>query len=180
MNPSEAEARLRAARLSQRTLEPFTDADPHLDERWGYEVQALDRAQRISSGDSVVGAKLGLTSAAKQRRMSVDRPIVGFLTQFMRIEPDDLARARTRWAEPRIAPEIAFVTARDISSPLSPAEARRAVDAVAVAAEIIDSRYAGYRFRLPDVVADNTSAAGYLLGALTRQRDLDELAAVRA
>lgn len=55
------------------------------------------------------------------------------------------------------------------------AEAGRVVEGVTVAAEVIDSRYAGYRFRLPDVVADNTSAAGYLLGPFTRLADLDNL-----
>lgn len=38
------------------------------------------------------------------------------------------------------------------------------VEAVAPAIEIIDSRYANFKFSLEDVVADNTSASGYVLG----------------
>lgn len=44
------------------------------------------------------------------------------------------------------------------------AAAAAAIDGVAVALEIIDSRYAGFEFRLPDVVADNTSAAAFVVG----------------
>lgn len=179
MRPADAQAALRAARRARRTLTPFTDADPALDEHWGYEVQALDRTQRVGSGEVVIGAKLGLTSLAKQRRMNVDQPIVGFLTDTMRVEPTRLAQAAQSWAQPRIEPEIAFVTAQPLSSPLTLAEAGRAVESVAAAAEIIDSRYDGYRFRLPDVVADNTSAAGYMVGPLSRLSDIDDLPRLR-
>ena len=36
--------------------------------------------------------------------------------------------------------------------------------AVYPAIDVLDSRFAGYSFTLPDVVADNASAAGFLLG----------------
>lgn len=179
MRPADAEATLRAARTGRRTLAPFTDAEPTLDEQWGYDVQALDHAHRLELGERMVGAKLGLTSVAKQRRMNVDQPIVGFLTDAMRQEPAGLAGAVEAWAQPRIEPEIAFITGRPLSSPVTLDEAGRAIEAVTVAAEILDSRYDGYRFRLPDVVADNTSAAGYLLGPLASPSDLDGLARVR-
>ena len=175
MTPGDAEAVLRAARTDRRTLTPFSDAEPTLDEQWGYAVQAADRARREASGEDVVGAKLGLTSAAKQQRMGIAQPIVGFLTDVMRVDADALAQAAQAWAQPRIEPEIAFVTSQPLSSPLSLTEAARAVDGVTVAAEVIDSRYVGYRFRLPDVVADNTSAAGYLIGTLSHLPDLDDL-----
>lgn len=179
MSPADAEATLRAARTGRRTLPPFTDGEPTLDEQWGYDVQALDRAHRVELGERPVGAKLGLTSVAKQQRMNVEQPIVGFLTDAMRQEPAGLAEAMGAWAQPRIEPEIAFVTGRPLSSPVTFDEAGRVIDAVTVAAEILDSRYDGYRFRLPDVVADNTSAAGYLLGPLLDPSGVDVLARVR-
>ena len=155
---------LRAARLFGHTLPPFTDAHPDLTEDWGYGVQSLAREDSVTSGDRVVGAKLGLTSAAKQQRMGVERPIVGFLTEGMLLKSEAVGGALTKWAQPRIEPEIAFVTALDIDHALTPDAAASSIEAVAVAAEIIDSRFTSYRFRLPDVVADNTSAAGVLLG----------------
>jgi 2-oxo-3-hexenedioate decarboxylase len=42
------------------------------------------------------------------------------------------------------------------------------VKGVAPALEIIDSRYQDFRFNLVDVVADNTSAAAYVLGPWQR------------
>jgi 2-oxo-3-hexenedioate decarboxylase len=164
MTPEAAADRLRAARLTRRTLEPFTDAEPALDESWAYDVQALDRQLRLADGEELVGVKLGLTSKAKQERMSVDRPIVGFLTRPMLVSRDEVATSLSRWVQPRTEPEIAFVTSRPIDRAFSEDEAHEYVSTVSMAAEIIDSRWTGYRFRLPDVVADNTSAAGVVLG----------------
>jgi 2-oxo-3-hexenedioate decarboxylase len=129
----------------------------------GYAVQALDRQHRIAAGETVIGAKLGLTSVAKQNRMKVGRPVVGYLTDAMRVDPNSKPPANAL-IQPRIEPEIAFILGQTIDSPLTHAEATRAVDAVTVAAEVIDSRFAGYRFRAADVIADNTSAAGVFLG----------------
>ena len=39
-----------------------------------------------------------------------------------------------------------------------------AVAAVAPAAEIIDSRYENFQFSLPDVIADNSSSSGFVVG----------------
>ena len=179
MTPAQAADLLHAARLERRTLAPFTDTYPNLDEDWGYAVQALAREDSIAAGDRVVGAKLGLTSVAKQQRMGVDRPIVGFLTHTMLLEPDNVGGALTRFAQPRIEPEIAFVTARDIDRILAPGEVEASITTVAVATEIIDSRYTDYRFRLPDELADNTSAAGVLLGHPVPLQAVADLASLR-
>lgn len=179
MTPRQAADLLRAARLERRTLPPFTDAYRNVDEDWGYAVQALAREDSVAAGDSVVGAKLGLTSVVKQQRMGVDRPIVGFLTTSMLVEPTALGHGLKRWAQPRVEPEIAFVTARDIDRALEPDEVEASIASVAVAAEIIDSRYTDYRFRLPDVVADNTSAAGVVLGEPVPLEAVADLASLR-
>src|SRR5690606_11304092 len=39
-----------------------------------------------------------------------------------------------------------------------------ALDGAYLGYELLDSRYREYRFALPDVIADNTSAAGFCLG----------------
>ncbi len=56
-----------------------------------------------------------------------------------------------------------------MSGRLSPAEAMT-LEAVAPAIEIIDSRYANFQILLEDVVADNTSASGYVLVGAARNR----------
>jgi 2-oxo-3-hexenedioate decarboxylase len=179
MRQDDAEAALRTARRARRNLAPFTDIEPALGERWGYEVQGLDRAHRVQSGEQVIGAKLGLTSHAKQQRMGVDRPIVGFLTDTMLLAPERIGAALASWAQPRIEPEIAFVTALPIDRALAPDEVGAHIATVGIAAEIIDSRWTDYRFRLPDVVADNTSAAGVVLGGSpVRLTDAGDLASL--
>ncbi|WP_100501972.1 2-keto-4-pentenoate hydratase [Geodermatophilus chilensis] len=174
--PASAARSLREARLARIPRRPFTDTDPALDEAWGYRVQDLDRAGRLAAGERLVGAKLGLTSRAKQRTMGVAQPIVGFLTDAMQLGTGDDERVLGRTAQPRVEPEIAFRLARELDRPLTPWTAEQAVDAVTVAVEVIDSRYAAFGFRLPDVVADNTSAAGFLVGRWTHPRRAGDLA----
>lgn len=161
MDVEEAAARLRAARVERRTLERFTAADPGLDEAWGLAVQDADRAERLRAGERLTGAKLGLTSEAKQRTMGVHRPIVGFLTDAMEIgEHVD----HTALVQPRVEPEVAFVLAADLDGSADPEDLSGLLSGICAALEVIDSRWSGYRFGLADVLADDTSAAGYLLG----------------
>jgi 2-oxo-3-hexenedioate decarboxylase len=180
VTPAEGEAILRSTRSTGALIDPFTDSLTALDERWAYEIQDLDRDQRLLAGESSAGAKLGLTSRAKQVRMSVDRPILGFLTNAMLVQSDEVTERLSTWVQPRIEPEIAFITSRDIDRPFAVDEASSYVEFVLLAAEILDSRYAGYRFRLPDVIADNTSAAGFVLAPDRHSLiDLPDLADLR-
>jgi 2-oxo-3-hexenedioate decarboxylase len=172
---ADAVAVLEDARKHRADIAPFTDTATHLDEAWGYDVQALDRDHRLARGEVLMGAKLGLTSEAKQRRMGLDRPIVGFLTEAMALTPESVTESLSRWIHPRIEPEIAFITSRPIAEPLDFAGVMDSVGGVSVAAEVIDSRFIDYRFQLPDVIADNTSAAGVLLGDAQPLNDVDEL-----
>ncbi len=178
-DPARAMLLLEAARARRSPLAPFTDETPALDAAWAYDVQARDRRRRTSRGERAIGAKLRLTRAAKQERMCVAEPIVRFLPDTMALRADRIGAALPRGIHPRIEPEIAFVTAAPISGELDAHGAYAAVARVAVAAEVIDSRYAGYRFRLPDVVADNTSAAGVLLGPSVPVGDAGDLSALR-
>lgn len=113
----------------------------------------------------MIGAKLGLTSEAKQLTMGVHQPIVGFLTDAM----DHVAL--NALAQPRVEPEVAFRLAVDLDRAITLGEVAEVVDAVAPALEILDSRWTGYRFRLADVLADNTSAAGFVVGDWVPLRD---------
>lgn len=178
MTPAEAAACLAGARHARTTIDPFTDTVDDLDEAWAYDVQAEDRSARRQQGERVIGAKLGLTSVAKQQRMGVDRPIVGFLTDRMLAPPEQIAGRLTQWAQPRIEPEIAFVTSRPIGSALDLDTVPAHLATVGVAAEVIDSRWSDYRFRLPDVVADNTSAAGIVVGTSVSLDDVADLASL--
>lgn len=128
-----------------------------------YAVQASGARIRERRGDRVVGVKLGFTSKAKAEQMGVSDVIIGVLHESMRLGPDDRPDM-AQWLHPRIEPEVAFRLGREVDLADPEADILAAVSDVAPALEIIDSRYENFKFSLTDVVADNTSAAGFVLG----------------
>jgi 2-oxo-3-hexenedioate decarboxylase len=128
-----------------------------------YAVQELSVARRLARGERLVGMKMGFTSRAKMIQMGLSDLIWGRLTSGMRLA-DGGTLDLSRGVHPRFEPEIAFILGERLSGPVSPAEALCAVRAVAPAIEVIDSRYRDFKFSLPDVIADNTSASGFVLG----------------
>lgn len=77
--------------------------------------------------------------------------------------PGSTARL-AQWIHPRVEPEIAFRVSENINGEISLEEIPHYIDKMAVALEIIDSRYENFKFTLEDVVADNCSSTGYVLG----------------
>lgn len=128
-----------------------------------YRTQAAAIALRLKRGETRTGVKMGLTSRAKAAQMGVFEPVYGRLTDGMLVQDGGTITHRD-YCHPRVEPEIVYLLKSPISGLLSPAEAMMHVAAVAPAIEIIDSRYRNFKFSLEDVVADNTSASGYVLG----------------
>ncbi|MCR6628679.1 MAG: fumarylacetoacetate hydrolase family protein [Magnetospirillum sp.] len=134
-----------------------------LDVADAYAVQALSVARRHARGERLVGYKMGLTSRAKMQQVGVSEVIWGRLTDAMRVEEGGRV-SMGRYVHPRVEPEIAFLMKAPLAGEVSAAEALAAVGAVAPALEIIDSRYKDFKFSLPDVIADNSSSSGFVLG----------------
>lgn len=128
-----------------------------------YAVQALSVARRLQRGEQMAGIKMGLTSRAKMIQVGVDEVIWGRLTDAMRVADGGTVQ-RSSYVHPRVEPEIAFLMGAPLAGRVSGAEAMAAVAAVAPAAEIIDSRFENFRFSLPDVIADNSSSSGFVVG----------------
>jgi 2-oxo-3-hexenedioate decarboxylase len=146
MTVEEFAARLDAAAVTRTACEQLGDLP--LDT--AYAVQRAVVGHRLARGERLMGVKLGFTSRAKAAQMGVSDVIAGQLTSAMLL---DREVDPGRYIHPRIEPELAFRLGSD-----------GAVTAVAPALEIIDSRYRNFRFALSDVVADNASAAGFVLG----------------
>ncbi|MFG3300949.1 2-keto-4-pentenoate hydratase [Micromonospora chersina] len=145
------------------TAIPQLAAETGLDVDAAYAVQAALLKRRLDRGERLVGLKMGLTSKAKMAQVGVDEVIWGRLTDVMRV-PDGGTVDVADFIHPRVEPEVAFLLDR-LPEPGEPVGAfTRAVRAVAPAIELIDSRYADFTFSLPDVVADNTSAAAFVVG----------------
>ncbi|MEL6637176.1 MAG: fumarylacetoacetate hydrolase family protein [Bacteroidota bacterium] len=149
----------------------FTEAE-------AYQIQAASIDRRIRRGERLIGYKLGFTSRAKMAQMGVHDMIWGRLTDAMLYEEGG-SLPLDRFIHPRAEPEIAFRIAKRIEAPIHLLEASQYVAAVAPALEIIDSRYERFKFSLEDVIADNCSSAGVVLGNWrAADADLDNLGMV--
>ncbi|MFH8217750.1 2-keto-4-pentenoate hydratase [Streptomyces sp. NPDC018057] len=178
MIPEET-VRTLAARLdaAQRTVtDTLSLADTHtLAVEDAYAVQAALLALREGRGERVTGVKLGFTSKAKMEQMGVSEIIVGRLTDAMCVA-DGGEIELARFIHPKVEPEVAFRLSRDVDLDDPETDIVSCVDAVAPALEIIDSRYRDFRFTYEDVVADNTSAAGYAIGSWHPVQDVSDRA----
>lgn len=132
-----------------------------------YGIQEASIRRRMERGERLIGMKMGLTSRAKMEQVGVHEPIYGRLTDGMIVNDGDTFSLDGR-CHPRVEPEVAFIMAGDVYGPATDAQVAAAVGGVCAALEIIDSRYRDFSFTLPDVVADNTSASGFVLGSVVR------------
>lgn len=164
MNQDELADRLIGAANNRVATTPLTDDFPDLDVATAYSIQDAVVKARQAQGSVVVGAKLGLTSAAKQKQMNVSEPLYGWLTNDMQIDSGQVLHCDA-FIQPRCEPEVAFLLGRDLEgSGVTAAQVLAATDLVFPSVDVLDSRFAGYSFKLPDVVADNSSCAGFVLG----------------
>jgi 2-oxo-3-hexenedioate decarboxylase len=165
---------LYAAEAGRYDRTPITEEFPGLDLALAYAAQDALIRRKVTDGQTVTGVKLGLTSRAKQQRMGIDAPLTGWLTDAMTL-PAGAPAPLGELIHPRVEPEIVFVLGEDLAGPgVTAARAMQSVAAVYGGFEIIDSRYRDFRFALPDVVADNASAARWGSGSVAlRPSDLD-------
>jgi 2-oxo-3-hexenedioate decarboxylase len=162
-NLSELATQLDEAARTATAVPQLTDTYPKLSVADAYAIQTMSVARRWARGERRVGYKMGLTSRAKMQQMGVSEVIWGRLTDAMRLEEGgELHHAR--YTHPRVEPEIAYIIGKKLAGNVSLAEALGAVEAVAPAMEIIDSRYKNFKFALADVIADNSSSSGFYLG----------------
>lgn len=145
--------RVREARTKRRTTRKGDGAVELAD---AYRVQ-----EAIGEGRELKGYKLGLLSPAKQEQMGVDAPIHG------RVYPEMIVEGTISlgdFIQPRFEPEVAAVLRTDVPPDATPGLASLAVGGVFLAIDFLDSVWEGYDFSITDVVADNASGGGFLLG----------------
>lgn len=162
-----AQKLFKAAR-GAKALVRFTAANPKFSLGAGYQVQEELQGLHLADGEKLVGYKMGMTSKAKMEQMGLKDPIRGFLTDRMEIKHGG-AFSLAGHIHPKAEPEIAFILKSDLKGAPSLEEALASVGEVCVALEIIDSRYENFDFQLPDVVADNCSSSGFVLGSVRKK-----------
>ena len=158
--------RLAAAAAGRVGCAPVRDLLADVDD--AYAVQLLSTERELAKGRRIAGRKIGLTSKAVQRQLKVDSPDFGVLYAddiHGDADPADL----DRFLLPRVEAEVAFVLGHDLDLPHpSVLDVIRAIEFVAPAIEIVDSRITGWDITLVDTVADNASGAATVLGSPVR------------
>jgi len=150
-----------AATTATPIAQPSETVKFSLDE--AYKIQHQLIQHRLNRGETITGYKLGFTSKAKMQQMGVDDLIWGVLTNTMEIKPDSQIDLN-QYIHPRAEPEVAFRISKPIDRQLTMEDLPQYIDKMAVAIEVIDSRYKNFKFSLEDVIADNCSSIGYCIG----------------
>jgi 2-oxo-3-hexenedioate decarboxylase len=158
-----------AARNARAIAQLSSASKFSLDE--AYQIQKKMIGLRIARGERRVGMKMGFTSRAKMVQMGVSDMIWGRLTDRMLVE-DGGRISFAKFVHPRVEPEVAYLLKAPLAGPVTPIQALAAVEAVAPALEIIDSRYDDFKFTVEDVVADNASSSGFVVGPWSKP-DID-------
>lgn len=152
------------AAMARTEIDMLSLSEPDLTIELAYEIQMTAVGRRLERGERLVGMKMGLTSQAKMEQVGVREPIFGRLTDAMLVSDGDPISI-SELIHPKIEPEIAFIMKREVRGPVTSAQAGLAVAGACAALEVIDSRFRDFKFTLPDVVADNTSASRFVLGS---------------
>ena len=156
---AKAARRLVSATRTRIPIPPLRDA-LGTDIDAAYDVQESVLQVLESADNPRVGRKVGLTSEAVQRQLGVDEPDFGVLLADMDVT--GLAEVPSeRLLQPRIEAELAFILGSDVEDP---EQVLDAVDAVAPALEIVDSRIADWDISIVDTIADNASSGLFVLG----------------
>ena len=148
----------------------LTDSQPEMDVADGYAVQAELCRRWQAAGRRLTGYKGGLTSKAKMVQMGLDTPVFGVLMGDTCV-PDGDVVDMAQLIHPKVEAEIAFVTSRELSGDVSLDDVLEATEFVMPAIEVIDSRFKDFKFDIQSVIADNTSAARYVVGGAPRRPD---------
>jgi 2-oxo-3-hexenedioate decarboxylase len=158
-------ALLHEAEAKALEVDKITNDAAGLSHAEAYAIQRAILARKLAAGGRLAGRKMGLTSPAKMIQMKISDPIHGFLMADGCVADGALLPMKGL-IHPKVEAEIAVTTSRELKGPhCTLAEALDAIDYAFAALEVIDSRYRDFKFDLPSVIADNTSAARYVIGA---------------
>jgi 2-oxo-3-hexenedioate decarboxylase len=156
--------RLENCELQAHDTTKITDEYPDMEWEDAYAIQDEIRRRKVARGARIVGFKAGLTSHAKMKQMGISTPVFGFMADYYTV-PDSGECRFSELIHPKVEPEIAFVTKAELRGPGCHIGAvLAATDFVLPGMEVIDSRYRDFKFDLKSVVADNTSAARFVVG----------------
>jgi 2-keto-4-pentenoate hydratase len=155
---TEEQTLFEAIRQARASMTPI----PSHGESWGVDITGAYRVQTaLGSGRPLKGYKLGLISPAKQAQMGLTTPIWGRVYADMLL--DEVVSLK-RFLQPRLEPELAVVLAEALPEEASLEAIWQAIEGFCLVVDILDTAWQGYRFAAVEVIADNSSGGGFVLG----------------
>jgi 2-oxopent-4-enoate/cis-2-oxohex-4-enoate hydratase len=152
------------ALVGNYTVPNLRDRVPGISIDDSYAIQSHMVQRRVDAGETIVGKKIGVTSAPVQQMLGVYEPDFGQLLSGMVYRNGDTISLDTMIA-PRAEGEIGFVLKHDLVGPgITAIDVLRATDYVVPCFEIVDSRIKDWDIKIVDTVADNASCGVYVLG----------------
>lgn len=161
---------MQAAQDACRQIEPLTARVDGFDVGAAYAVALRVHAARVRAGRVPVGRKIGFTNSNIWAEYGVYAPIWGFMydSTVMRWEGPSATCRIGALAEPRIEPEIVLHFRAAPPQTDDPAALLASIDWIAHGFEIVQSHYAGWKFRAADTIADGALHGRLVVGAPRR------------
>lgn len=151
------------AQKENREIPMLTKEFPELTRAEGYHIQAIRENMVLAEGHRLVGYKMGATSMAKRLQMGSKMPSYGRLFEHYLLPEGKFEL--DHFIHPKLESEITFIIGKELKGPfVSVPDVLSATKYIVPSFEIIDSRYENFKFTGPDVVSDNISASGFVLG----------------
>ena len=165
------------AERSRRSIGPLTEQDSTISLDDAYHIQLENIKRVVGMGHTISGKKIGLTSEGIQKQLGVNEPDYGHLFAAMECKNGKIKTEEL--LQPKIEGEIAFILKADLSGgKVTREDVLANTDYVVAAFEIVDSRVADWKIKLPDTVADNASSGRYVLGTTAHKPAEVDLSAV--
>ncbi|WP_226550614.1 2-oxo-hept-4-ene-1,7-dioate hydratase [Celeribacter naphthalenivorans] len=164
-----AAAALLAAEETREQIGLLSLKHPEITLDDAYAIQSAQMAQKLAQGREIIGWKIGLTSKVMQDALGITTPDSGVIYDDMDFA-DGCTVPATRFIQPRIEAEIAFVMKAPLEGKVTREDVLAATDFVAPAIEILDTRIlradpeTGKTRVIFDTVSDNAANGGIVLG----------------
>jgi 2-oxo-3-hexenedioate decarboxylase len=147
---------MKAAQDGAHQIPRFTEQYPDFDLPAAYAVSNLIHHARLAEGARAVGRKIGFTNPDMWALYGVRAPIWAHVydATVIHLRPGPARCSLRGFTEPKVEPEIVFHfrAAPPVGGDLAAVLA--SIDWVAHGFEIVQSHFAGWRFRAADTVAD--------------------------
>jgi len=155
---------LREAESKREQIPMITASEPEMSVKDAYMIQLENVKKRKEAGQKVIGMKIGLTASAMQKMLNIDVPDYGHLFDTMLLSEGKPCHTE-ELLQPRAEGEISFYLEKTLKGPgVTVADVYAATRFVVPSIEIVDSRIKDWKIKLQDTIADNGSAARFVIG----------------